>query len=86
MADTTSEQAQPAPMPAAPEGLSEDAKQQVMDVRAAIGIEVRETTDGFGQSPGPQPDQELAQRQFAFERSVTADEIQRTNDVKGPGE
>lgn len=73
-------------MPSAPEGLSDEAKQQAMDVRAAIGNEVRDATSGLGQTPAPQADQELAQRQFAFERSVTADDIQRTQDVKGPGE
>lgn len=72
--------------PPAPEGLSEEARQQALDVRAAIGNEVRDTTSGLGEPPGPQVDQELAQRQYAFERSVTVEDIQRTNEVKGPGE
>lgn len=77
---------QPLAMPQAPDGLSEEAKQQALDVRAAIGNEARDTTSGMGEPPGPQIDQELASRQFVFERSVIAEDIQRTNDVKGPGE
>lgn len=77
---------QPETLAMAPPGLSEEAKQQALDVGAAMGAEIRNTTGGMGE-PYPVHEQpELAQKQWEFERGDVAQSIQKTNDIKAPGE
>lgn len=74
---------EPEPLPASLSGMSEEAKQQLYDVRATLSTEVAVVQSTGSTSPA-QTDLEF--KQWAFERSDVAQDIQRTNDVKAPGE
>lgn len=82
--DTPGYETQVLPPPQSVEDMSPEAKQQLQDVQAELSgdiVGVRDTG-----APTPQPQADLANKQWTFERSEVAQDIQRTNDMPSPGE
>lgn len=76
---------EPEPLPASLSGLPEDAKQQLYDVRASLSTEIA-AAESFGQTSAQVRDTDLEFKQWTFERGEVAQDIQRTQEIRAPGE
>lgn len=75
-------QATPEPTP---DPFSDDVKRQAYDIGQTLGPHM-EQASAAGETRGYEPIPTLEFKQWVFERSEVAQDIQRVNDMPAPGE